>query len=1736
MNSMNNNNDNESRLNELVNQPANSASEVSNGMNLLNRSSVSLPDISQWSEFDDMFWESPIRPNMSLSELNSPVSDSSDFWSDVTPLFVERYKGVDIVLVDTVERANVAFNTYRTTLNILDTNFDEEKIYICDYVTVVCKKNFNNGDLILKKMLDRLLAYDQDVDLYRVVVIANKYFDSNDLRTIDFKGVQYTANFSPELLLINTIPDVGTYTKFGSKARVMSALSKVEMYKENVKTTVYVNIRMNCNIGSVVHNFLVPGTVDGYDYINFHFTMYGHETVTHGEHEYNICKPESLLMDVSLSSKEKQRRFFLVGIELNPGPSNQLLLYLKNQDKFSGVVECIKRRQHHGINKLIVSQEKKENKKKTQKKNKNINEKKNKNMMYLEPESLFNVGLEEQDKLFLSTIVSQFRNVMKDGSTVKIEPFNSVSDVVTQLLTFLSGKGEMVRDVVFVTIGYLADTFGGFWVFMVDCISMIKGYLKPEGLADISYAVYMMKQTVLDQICDLDVFGLMNTISKVSEKADKLEVFFDKVFSFVIPILNNILMKSGIEYRLPYTFSEDEVLNSFYEKLHDLREDVRLARSSDYVLSLKVFSLQDQLETMVMKGLYTNKLKDKLNYLLRELKPLVTLVETTVNPNNGPRVEPLGLLIAGPSGVGKSSITMPLLLSLLSEVVPKENFEAFEQNHNDFIFFRANENEFFDGYKRNHLAVVYDDFGQLRDVPGATNPDAFEIIRFINTSPYQLHYSSITEKSKNYAAPKIIMATTNRSALQFKSIYSNAAVVRRFNVSVVQVPKKEFCVDPECDNIFDRQMDEVKVRNVFPYDEKDPQTYISLDVIEFFPWDFVSGTATGDPMSFDELRQMCVSKLRYLDNKGDHMLRFHKSIKNKYKPEGYVEDVKNVLDDIDFDAFYNKTDLKHFSAFCVTVGCCISMWALLKRFGASVGENGSSSAGNNPKTGDKKKTLPNKVKLSGKEKKTMRIRLARDRKYGHLPEAANLADMDLITRLLKRNVYRFRVKDACLGFVTFIGGSTFIMPRHFDDMVFGHFSEDEDVVVDFVNVFNDTISFRMDWCGEHLSIEDEDEDWLVLKITSSICRDHADLTKFFLKEKEVQEGDKIQCVTSVIRDSKLVFFSPVVHIIGDANKYYAGDKQYVSSKLRYSMPSKAGDCGCLLVTADGRFNSPKIVAMHTAGTPNTFGRMVSKQCTGVFISRELIDEANEKLSNTNVIDDELMVTEANFEGFTQLRKEKNSTFVGKTKIIESPFFGELWDTTTLPAVTRPKYVDGVLVDPSVLARKVYRHDEPFVDIVKLDMVSSVLKPLILNDTTDSPWLPRLFTFEESVKGIDGVDFCEALNRSSSSGYPFTLDPRKRQKTYYLGKDGQVDFDSSHMLELRKIVDKHIEDMNFNKRPAFVFDDKLKDERRPIAKVEACKTRQYSAAPIDLVILTKMYFGDFIRSICQNRIYNGMGLGINPYAEWELLADELNYKENVFTAGDYSGYDGKIPVSVGWRFLDIVELFYCGNENDKRVRRLLFHEIINSVHVHNGVVYEWVGGNSSGNALTSVYNSVCNMLMLGVAICDDVDSVTLCEDRLKFVKFVVFGDDNIIGYPRELSDFCKQSKIADNLWKHFGMKYTIETKDDRDVETRDITQIEFLKRSFSNLRGAIVAPLRLEVLLETLSWCKVPYVQRELELRVEATLSELALHGESVFDKHASIILKASKKHLKFTPVNNSFESALTSSWGLSVPN
>ena len=190
------------------------------------------------------------------------------------------------------------------------------------------------------------------------------------------------------------------------------------------------------------------------------------------------------------------------------------------------------------------------------------------------------------------------------------------------------------------------------------------------------------------------------------------------------------------------------------------------------------------------------------------------------------------------------------------------------------------------------------------------------------------------------------------------------------------------------------------------------------------------------------------------------------------------------------------------------------------------------------------------------------------------------------------------------------------------------------------------------------------------------------------------------------------------------------------------------------------------------------------------------------------------------------------------------------------------------------------------------------------------------------------------------------------------------------------------------------------------------------------------------------------------------------------AGDYKGFDGSENPSIHWEIFDIIQGFYNDGDTNKRVRRILWYELTNSIHYFNGRAYEWVSSLPSGHPMTAIVNNMYN----GIAFryCWKV----IYKDTPHEGKFnedtylITMGDDNVFAVRPEHIPTFNEATIS-HAMSTLGLTYTKEDKTTADYSLRNITEVEFLKRKwrYDRYLKRYVAPLRLDRLLETLNWTK-----------------------------------------------------------------
>lgn len=794
-----------------------------------------------------------------------------------------------------------------------------------------------------------------------------------------------------------------------------------------------------------------------------------------------------------------------------------------------------------------------------------------------------------------------------------------------------------------------------------------------------------------------------------------------------------------------------------------------------------------------------------------------------------------------------------------------------------------------------------------------------------------------------------------------------------------------------------------------------------------------------------------------------------------------------------------------------------------------------------------------------------------------------------VNAVIRRNTYEFLVEtvddewDRC-GFVTFVAGKVAILPAHYVTALLSQ------IVVDPSQVFK---RIRLVKCKAGLQLPERlrvfecqkgemlagynshipafTQRDLALVRFDSFPKDHSHIVKYWGTQKDIDE----------IRDWNFSLEMP----FNDNPKKIQGSAKYFSRAqsiefqfglgeivqgFRYTGATTKGDCGALFTLLTNSNTRGVIYGLHSAALVEDaicFASCVSREELQEWLSTYIIDCEDDIDNPISVIGTPLLepqmlirtpfmvmeerpVDTALYEGPSPLGIDSfslvpsrfdivgvsplSSYASGKSRLLRSPLYGAWGPATTRPCHLRP-FVneEGERVDPYQLALNKY--GTPYL-VVPEDMLSLARRGMLqwMRQVMPRNYKIPVFTFREAVAGHQAYPEFGSMNRKSSMGYPYTLMKEfngGRKKMW--GADGDFDFTTPQSLILEKSVEHIIRDAKQGYRGLHVFIDCLKDERRPREKVEAGKTRMFSAGPLDLLIAMRMYYAPFVIAYVANRIDNGSAVGMNPYSyEWQQMVDHVcsvaDPRDHAFGAGDQSAMDANERAQVIKVLGGIIEDYLEGSPDERAIRSILLMEHYNSKHLVGNTVYEMDSGIPSGSFMTMVMNCLYNQFGLRYAWLFNHGATE--EENGNFdknVRSMIQGDDNFYSVSHKYRETFTEACVADGM-AAMGLIYTSDDKGLPRNRLRPLSEITFLKRKmvWDPVLLRHLAPLELPVVLEIPYWTKKKAnMQTEItKTNAQLSLDELALHGKEVFDKHAPLMRTACQERLQWVPARTEYET------------
>nr|QKN89064.1 MAG: polyprotein [Iflaviridae sp.] len=472
----------------------------------------------------------------------------------------------------------------------------------------------------------------------------------------------------------------------------------------------------------------------------------------------------------------------------------------------------------------------------------------------------------------------------------------------------------------------------------------------------------------------------------------------------------------------------------------------------------------------------------------------------------------------------------------------------------------------------------------------------------------------------------------------------------------------------------------------------------------------------------------------------------------------------------------------------------------------------------------------------------------------------------------------------------------------------------------------------------------------------------------------------------------------------------------------------------------------------------------------------------------------------------------NST---KTKILPSAIAEHAWDSLTEPCIQSrndPRYLfeDGPLADGAASI------GDPTIppDPVTLNLATmGVMEELFKNMPTPTMTVPVSI-----VEAVTAQNHCnvESMNLSTSAGIPLILEnPSRTKKSDYIhdriiGDNRTVTLDPKF---------KEMYDSTFSLRtngvpPRQPFCAHLKDERRKPEKARAFSgTRVFHMAPLELTLTSRRVLLPFMDALHSDPVKLHHAIGLSPDSpQWTRLIESLRVKSNKIIQLDFKKFSDSMPTDFITSAFSIIRNYYLKHgiltaEVDN-ILNTLCYETARPVVAIESVVYELLNGTLQGHPLTSIINSLVNLIeQVYVWIILTKKSPS---EFFELCGIVVMGDDVVISVPSRMLSLYNGTLIA-SAFKAMAIIVTDESKDINNVQNwQPIQKFDFLSRSFAlhPFREFYLAPADLNSVFDTPLWIKRkddPSLDATFE-NVEQSLLLMYGHGPYIYEMYRATLL------------------------------
>jgi hypothetical protein len=560
----------------------------------------------------------------------------------------------------------------------------------------------------------------------------------------------------------------------------------------------------------------------------------------------------------------------------------------------------------------------------------------------------------------------------------------------------------------------------------------------------------------------------------------------------------------------------------------------------------------------------------------------------------------------------------------------------------------------------------------------------------------------------------------------------------------------------------------------------------------------------------------------------------------------------------------------------------------------------------------------------------------------------------------------------------------------------------------------------------HVVYLNREEDVAILKLPKNVPTLFRKIAKSFKEEESkmflLSPFGRIDSCTPY----NISKFDPIVYKI----PLLGPNAKNVISGSHYTYPVRGvGLCGAVVV------GHGSIRGMHVAGNESKGVGVAIRWSKATLDNIQAIFECDSEIlpfdMSTKVIPDSSVI---------KLNKSLNVSVGSKSNFGTTPLYG-IFPVTRFPAELT-KYGKCTVKD---IAKKSFGLTT-VVSLNELEFGKNVIRSFL----RDSKF--RILKEEEVVQGNI---LLAGLNKKSSNGFKC-----KSFKEDYINFEDGV-FKDDFRLEISKLEDGVINGViDWEK---FVWTEALKDELRNEEKDGV--PRSFRVGTIHHQVLMKKWFGWLVEHVMQNRKFNNVMVGINPFVEWPEMYDNLRSCKGVF-AGDIAKWDGSMNNMVQDAIKAVLLEFIP--KSDSLIPEFLLDQAIRSLVAVQDDLYVTTHSMPSGHYLTAILNSLVNRFYTAMWYEREVGDGNV-NRFVHDITDYVYGDDKLVGVR---SNEDKLNAISmERFFKSMNMGFTDSLKGEITQEFQSLSEVTFLKRFFRyhEQLKRMVCPLELRTLQSGLSF-------------------------------------------------------------------